>query len=71
MSTTATTFEHAAPRRGGEPNAFIQRLRHGDEVAHLLTLTFAAGILLLTSMLVYELWVNSHLSRAKFGWLFF
>ena len=22
-------------------------------------------------MLVYELWVNSHLSRAKFGWMFF
>jgi phosphate transport system permease protein len=71
MSTTATTIEHAAPRRGGGPRALIQRLRHGDEVAHLLTLAFAAGILLLTSMLVYELWVNSHLSRAKFGWLFF
>jgi phosphate transport system permease protein len=27
----------------------------------------ASVILLLTSLLVYELWVNSHLSRAKFG----
>ena len=63
-------MEHAAPPKAG-PRAFLHRLRHGDEVAHVLTLTFAAGILLLTSMLVYELWVNSHLSRAKFGWLFF
>src|SRR5580704_9579710 len=73
MSTSATTMEHAPLRRfdGGGPRAFLHRLRHGDEVAHVLTLTFAAGILLLTSMLVYELWVNSHLSRAKFGWPFF
>ncbi len=66
-------MDRAAPRRsdGGGPRSLLHRLRHGDEVAHVLTLTFAAGILLLTSMLVYELWVNSHLSRAKFGWLFF
>src|SRR5271169_1601039 len=70
MSTSATTMEHSAPPKAG-PSAFLHRLRHGDEVAHVLTLTFAAGILLLTSMLVYELWVNSHLSRAKFGWMFF
>jgi phosphate transport system permease protein len=70
MSTSATTMDHSAPPKAG-PSAFLHRLRHGDEVAHVLTLTFAAGILLLTSMLVYELWVNSHLSRAKFGWLFF
>jgi len=70
MSTTATTIERAVPPQAG-PRAFLHRLRNGDEVAHVLTLTFAAGILLLTSMLVYELWVNSHLSRAKFGWLFF
>src|SRR5271154_3150896 len=70
MSTSATTIEHSVPPKAG-PSAFLHRLRHGDEVAHVLTLTFAAGILLLTSMLVYELWVNSHLSRAKFGWMFF
>jgi phosphate transport system permease protein len=73
MSTSATTMDRAAPRRfdGGGPRAFLHRLRPGDEVAHVLTLTFAAVILLLTSMLVYELWVNSQLSRAKFGWMFF
>jgi phosphate transport system permease protein len=70
MSATATTIGAAAPLKAG-PRAFIRRLRQGDEVAHLVTLTFAAGILLLTSMIVYELWVTSHLSRAKFGWSFF
>jgi phosphate transport system permease protein len=70
MSATATAIEHAVPPESG-PRALIRRLRHGDEVAHVLTLTFAAAILLITSMLVYELWVNSHLSRTKFGWMFF
>jgi phosphate transport system permease protein len=70
MSTSATTFDRAAPPQSG-PRAFLRRFQHGDEVAHLITLIFAAGILLLTSMLVYELWVNSHLSRTKFGWMFF
>jgi phosphate transport system permease protein len=70
MSATATTIEHAAPPESG-PRALIRRLRHGDELAHLLTLVFAASILLITSMLVYELWINSHLSRAKFGGMFF
>ena len=63
-------MDGAAPPEAG-PRALIHRLRHGDEIAHIITLTFAAGILLITSMLVYELWVNSHLSRAKFGWGFF
>jgi phosphate transport system permease protein len=70
VSTNATTIEHAPPPSAGA-RAFVRRFRSGDEVAHLLTLTFAAGILLLTSAIVYELWVNSHLSRAKFGWGFF
>src|ERR1700685_979354 len=69
-STAATIDQHAVPPRTG-PRAFLERLRHGDEMAHLITLVFAAGILLLTSALVWELWVNSHLSRAKFGWAFF
>ncbi len=71
MTSTATTIAHAPPQPSGGVRAFVQRLRHGDEIAHLITLTVAAGIMLLTSMLVYELWLNSHLSRAKFGWEFF
>lgn len=68
--STATTIQHAAPPHSGL-RAFAQRLRHGDEIAHLITLVFAAGILLITSMVVYELWKTSHLSRTKFGWHFF
>jgi phosphate transport system permease protein len=70
MSAAATITAHEAPPQSG-PRALFRRLKHGDELAHLITLTFAAAILLLTSMLVYELWVNSHLSRTKFGWIFF
>ncbi|HXY78326.1 MAG TPA: phosphate ABC transporter permease subunit PstC [Candidatus Acidoferrales bacterium] len=70
MSTTATTIDRAAPPEAG-PRAFVQRLRNGDEVAHMITLVFAGIILLITSLLVYELWINSHLSRAKFGFAFF
>src|ERR1700723_2558460 len=70
MTSTATTIVRQVPPQAG-PRAFLRRLRSGDEIAHLITLVFSAGILLLTSMLVYELWVNSHLSRAKFGWMFF
>ncbi len=69
MSTTATTVENASPPEAG-PRAFSRRLRDGDEIAHIITLVFAAAILLITSMLVYKLWVNSHLSRTKFGVMF-
>jgi phosphate transport system permease protein len=69
MSSTIRTINPAAPPGAGL-RAFVQRFRHGDEVAHLITLIFASGILLLTSILVYELWVNSRLSRTKFGWSF-
>ncbi|MGB6482489.1 MAG: phosphate ABC transporter permease subunit PstC [Candidatus Acidiferrales bacterium] len=55
----------------GKVRDFLARLRGGDEIAHLLTLIFAAGVVLLTSLLVYELWVNSALSRRTFGWKFF
>src|ERR1700693_588356 len=70
MSAAATTIAHEVPPQAG-PRAFLHRLRQGDQIAHLITLTFAAVILLLTSMLVYELWINSHLSRTQFGWAFF
>lgn len=70
MSTASTTLDRAAPPESG-PRALIHRLRHGDEVAHLITLIFAATILLITSLLVYQLWAESSLTRAKFGLGFF
>ena len=50
--------------------AFFDRLRSGDEVAHMITLIFASAIFLITFLLVYELWRNSTLSRHRFGWDF-
>jgi phosphate transport system permease protein len=49
----------------------LRRLRNGDEIAHLVTMIFAASILLVTATLVYELWKHSALSRTTFGWSFF
>jgi phosphate transport system permease protein len=59
------------PAPQGRARAFAARFRGGDEIAHLLTLIFAASIVLITSLLVYELWVNSLVSRRAFGWRFF
>jgi phosphate transport system permease protein len=42
----------------------------GDVVARLVTLMFAASILLVTCLLVFQLWDTSALSRHKFGFGF-
>jgi phosphate transport system permease protein len=63
-------MESAVPPKTG-PRSFVRRLLEGDEIAHLVTLVFASSILLITSLLVVELWQKSHLSRAQFGWHFF
>src|ERR1700733_6849235 len=55
----------AAPQ--SRARRFAKRLHEGDQAAHLITLIFAASILLVTVFLVYELWVHSAASRAKFG----
>jgi phosphate transport system permease protein len=47
-----------------------RRIRSGDEIARLVTIISAAGIVLVTATLVYELWHNSALARQKFGWEF-
>jgi len=47
-----------------------ERLRKGDEVAHLVTLVGGWSILVITGLLVQHLWVFSRLSRQAFGWHF-
>ncbi len=42
----------------------------GDQIAHIVTLIFAASVFLVTVFLVYELWIHSGPSRAKFGFHF-
>ncbi|MGA9957261.1 MAG: phosphate ABC transporter permease subunit PstC [Acidobacteriaceae bacterium] len=47
-----------------------ERLRKGDEVAHLITIAGGWSILIITALLVQHLWVFSRLSRHAFGWHF-
>jgi phosphate transport system permease protein len=53
------------------PRSFVAKLRNGDEIARLVTFIFAMTVVLITVLLVYELWVNSALPRHKFGLNFF
>ena len=62
------------PERGmNEPvrRSLLDRLRGADQMAHVLTMVFAAAILLIVVLLVFELFRNSVESRSKFGWEFF
>ncbi len=72
-------LELTPPQAGGPPTAvpgrsrferFLRRLRSGDEVAYLFTFAFALLIILITVLLVYELYRNSALAREQFGWKF-
>ncbi|HLW97413.1 MAG TPA: phosphate ABC transporter permease subunit PstC [Candidatus Acidoferrales bacterium] len=69
MATLSTT---AGPvRQISRSRALLNLLRDGDELAHAVTLTFGASILVITFLLIYELWIHSTLSRQKFGFSFF
>jgi phosphate transport system permease protein len=74
MTGTETLQSEARVPRGQKPStgarAMALRLFGGDEIARLLVTVCAAAILLVTLLLVYELWINSHLAREKFGWHF-
>lgn len=68
MSMTDTIDEEKPPRP--KSRGFLARLRYGDQAAHLITLLFAALIVVITILLVLELYRGSALSRQKFGWSF-
>jgi phosphate transport system permease protein len=69
MATAPVTADRA--RLSRRTRELIRQLRHGDEVAHLITLLAAISIIVVTVMLVYELFINSALPRHKFGFEFF
>lgn len=50
--------------------SFLSRVRDGDEIARLITFLFAATVVLITLLLVFELWKGSALPRHKFGFAF-
>ena len=68
MSTSSIPVPSASPAAGSR--SFLSRLREGDEVARLVTFLFAASVVLITLLLVYELWIGSVLPREKFGFGF-
>jgi len=49
----------------------VRRLRTGDEIARLITLVFALSTVLITALLVGQLWIHSSEARHTFGWSFF
>lgn len=64
---STTTF---STRPSGRASAFWQRLRSGDDIAYVITLTSALTILAITALLVFELYRNSAVPRHQFGWSF-
>jgi len=69
MAATTHTVHSAGPVAGSR--SFLDRLRDGDELARLITFVFAATTVLITCLLVFELWTGSAASRHKFGLNFF
>jgi len=68
----ATSQNPATPAElAWSPRALLRRMRGADEIAHFITLLAAVTLLLITALLVYQLWVLSADARAKFGWSFF
>jgi phosphate transport system permease protein len=58
----------------GAPNnrasALIRRARAGESVAHGIVWLAAASVVVITALLVFELWANSGQARHTFGWKF-
>jgi phosphate transport system permease protein len=65
VATTSTNLPSAGPAAGSR--SFVSRLKGGDELARLITFLAAAAVVLITVLLVYQLWINSTLPRHKFG----
>ncbi|HWC96502.1 MAG TPA: phosphate ABC transporter permease subunit PstC [Candidatus Sulfopaludibacter sp.] len=59
----------SAPALVNKPGT-ARRFLNGDDVAHIVTFVFAASVLLVTAILVWELWTQSAESRTKFGFHF-
>jgi phosphate transport system permease protein len=69
VATSSINVPSAGPVAGSR--SFLAKLRNGDEVARLVTFLFAASVVVITLLLVIELWIGSALPRHKFGLSFF
>jgi phosphate transport system permease protein len=68
MSATASTAVSAIPPR--QARSIWARLKSGDEIAYVITFLAAASVIVITSLLVFELFKNSEQARQMFGWRF-
>jgi phosphate transport system permease protein len=62
----ATATQSVPPRA----RTFLHNVRGGDELAYLITFLFAASVVLVTAILVFELWIKSGPAIHKFGFSF-
>jgi len=69
VATSTTTVPDAGPSTGSR--SLLARLKSGDEIARIITFIFAATVVLITVLLVLQLWHDSSLPRHKFGLNFF
>jgi len=70
MSASTSSTIDARPPLQGRAQSFVRKLTAGDEVAYVLTLACAVTVILVTALLVLELYERSMLSRHAFGWSF-
>jgi phosphate transport system permease protein len=63
--TESVAADAPKPVRSGK-----QRRQYADHIAHAVTFLFAAGIIAITALLFYELYVRAAITREKFGWHF-
>jgi phosphate transport system permease protein len=69
LAASTTSVPNAGPVSGSR--SFLSKLREGDEIARIVTFLFASTVVLVTVLLVLELWHGSSLARHKFGFAFF
>jgi phosphate transport system permease protein len=51
----------------GRTRSWLSTFLGGDAVAHFIAFLFASTVLIVTALLVWELWIHCGLSRHKFG----
>jgi phosphate transport system permease protein len=67
MASSATIVQDT---RTGRVSSLFRRAAKPDTLVHAVVFVAAASIVAITTLLVYELWINSAASRAKFGFEF-
>ena len=60
----------ASPIRQRANRGLLARLRRGDEVSYLVTLTCAMAIFVVVALIAQKLWMNSQPAIKAFGWGF-